>query len=109
MKTAKIYEYSNGQGGVSYSDIHVCGFDGRGCWELEVEIPEWMSAYHNDAGEILIEDKDGVRWLLRELLVHGKGDAPVIALPSMDESVRYISLRVLSRRERSTAIPVQGM
>ncbi len=105
--TTKIYEYTN----TTPTEAYITTFkptlirdhNGRGCWELEVEIPEELNPYETATGEICIEPEKGWKYSLLETLKTQKGK-PVITWDSKTGEKKIKILKVKSRTEKSTAI-----
>lgn len=102
MKT-KIYEYSDGNGNSKFSPFHVLDESGRGCWELEVDIPDFLNPYETAYGEIAMEPKNCFVSLLNEALISNSGK-PCLSLKTENGSEKYYNLSVCSRTEKSTAM-----
>ena len=102
MKT-KIYEYSDGNGNSKFSPFHVLDEGGRGCWELEVDIPDFLNPYETVSGEIAMEPENCFASLLSEALISNSGK-PCLSLATENGSEKYYNLSVDSRTEKSTAM-----
>ena len=100
---AILYEYVDGNGNVSYSDSFHRDYDGRGCWELEVEIPDRLNPYISDFGYVCINPDNGFRCHINEILVKNR-EAPEISWYEYSKRQHYERLKVYSRKERSTAL-----
>ena len=98
----KIYEYHNGINGTYFSDNFVRDFEARGCFELEVEIPDSMNPYITVSDNIAI-DHDGHRFMLNEILTSKDGD-PCISWFVISGIKKVEKLKVYSREEKSTAM-----
>ncbi len=99
---AKLYEYSNGQGGRWFSDNHIHDYEGRGCWEIEVEIPDVFEPYFNDVGNICLK-YDGFPYFITECLAKNT-EFPKLRFCMPGGKEKCYALKVLSRTEKSTAL-----
>ena len=102
MKT-KIYEYSDGNGNSHFSPFHVIEQGGRGCWELEVDIPDYLNPYETVTGEIAIEPENCFTSGLNESLI-SKNGKPFIAFITKNGGEKYYAIHVFSRKEKSTSM-----
>ena len=104
--TTKIYEDVNTTPSGSYKTIFkeklIRDYDGRGCWELEVEIPDWLNPYTTELGEVCITSG---RWSysLSEIL-KAQGEKPAIAWCDESGNKHDAILKVKSRTACSAAL-----
>lgn len=102
MKT-KIYEYSDGYGNTRFWDTLVLDESGSGCWELEVEIPDYLHPYIAQSGRTAFEPDNSFPQGLGESLASNNG-RPCIKWITGNGKQKYHTLSVLSRTEKSTAM-----
>lgn len=92
-----------GEGHSRFSPYHVLDEGGRGCWELEVDIPDILGPYKTASGTVAIEPGDGFAYLLDEVLSTSNGQ-PCLSVMGRDDMEKHYILKVLSRMERSTSM-----
>lgn len=102
MKTV-LYEYVNGNGTTSYSDSFRRDYEGRGCWELEIEIPDRLNPYTAESGYVCINPGNSFIFHIDEILAKNK-EHPEISWYEYSGRKHYERLKVYSRKERSTAL-----
>lgn len=99
---AKIYEYRDNVNGTCFSDNFVRDYGGRGCFELDVEIPDNLDPYITVSDNIAIE-YNGIRFMLNDVLITKNGD-PYISLTISSTFTMNEKLHVYNREEKSTAM-----
>lgn len=106
MKT-KIYEYTNttstGAYVTTFKPTLIRDNGGRGCWELEVDIPEELNPYETATGEICIEPEKGWKYSLLETL-RTQREKPAIVWYTRTGEKKVRFLKIESRTEKSTAM-----
>lgn len=99
---SKIYEYHNDINGTCFSDNFVRDYDGRGCFELEVEIPDNLNPYITVSDNIVVEYNNN-KFMLNEILT-SKDDEPCISWFVISGVRKVEKLKVYSRKEKSTSM-----
>lgn len=102
----KIYEYTNatptGAYITTFKPMLIRDYDGRGCRELEVDIPDELTPYTTEPGEVCIVSG---RWSysLSEIL-KAQGEKPAIAWCDESGNKHDVILKVKSRTACNTAL-----
>lgn len=92
----KIYEYlEDGERYFKEQKI-LCGYG----WELEVELPDFLTTYKSDLGETIIDMENSYPQSLTNCLCRSKDDKPCICVTYGRDGLptfRHYNLKVLSR------------
>ena len=87
-----------------FSPFHVLDESGRGCWEIETEIPDSLNPYETECFGIAIQPEPSYREFLMDVLFSDKEGEPWIKWTTENGGVRKYKLPVKSRIEKSTAM-----
>lgn len=97
-----IYEYPDGTNRF-FKDTLVRDYDGTGCWELEVEMPDILNPYPLKMGGFAIEPPKGFSEMLSDCLSNENGKPHIKWTDEFNETHSCL-LKILSRKERSTSL-----